>query len=275
MSAADYWKSKTHCPYGHPYDTANTYYTARGSRICRACGRERKRQESEAQTGRPVVPRGQKTHCAQGHLYDEANTRRTANGRACRACGREHARKKAQAAGRPGVYIEKTHCPQGHPYDEVNTRFNKIGRACRACDLARQTARNDANPQQMLWANAKKRARRYGVPFTITPEDIVIPEVCPVFGTPLARKRRGGPGPDSPTVDRVVPALGYIPSNIAVISCKANALKNRGTLEWFERSLKEGLGSRRRITEEELRLLVEWLRLRTGSTGKKRRSSAR
>lgn len=31
----------THCPYGHPYDEANTRYTARGSRQCRACMKER------------------------------------------------------------------------------------------------------------------------------------------------------------------------------------------------------------------------------------------
>ena len=29
------------CPKGHPYDTTNTYFAARGSRNCRACGRAR------------------------------------------------------------------------------------------------------------------------------------------------------------------------------------------------------------------------------------------
>lgn len=29
----------THCPAGHPYDEANTYYTpSKGHRVCRACG---------------------------------------------------------------------------------------------------------------------------------------------------------------------------------------------------------------------------------------------
>lgn len=28
---------KTHCPYGHPYDEANTYVNPRGSRECRTC----------------------------------------------------------------------------------------------------------------------------------------------------------------------------------------------------------------------------------------------
>lgn len=33
--------SKTHCPQGHAYDESNTYIDARGSRVCRSCGRIR------------------------------------------------------------------------------------------------------------------------------------------------------------------------------------------------------------------------------------------
>ena len=29
--------TKTHCPYGHPFDTLNTYYRQRGGRDCRKC----------------------------------------------------------------------------------------------------------------------------------------------------------------------------------------------------------------------------------------------
>ena len=35
-------------------------------------------------------------------------------------------------------------------------------------------------------ANAKKRAEAVGLPFSLSVHDIVIPEVCPVFGIPLA-----------------------------------------------------------------------------------------
>lgn len=38
-----YWRNKTHCPAGHPYDEANTYYCRRGRR-CRACSRIRMRE---------------------------------------------------------------------------------------------------------------------------------------------------------------------------------------------------------------------------------------
>lgn len=40
------WKvhrAKTHCPYGHPYDDANTNRKPNGHRACRTCENERKR----------------------------------------------------------------------------------------------------------------------------------------------------------------------------------------------------------------------------------------
>ena len=36
----DFWANKTHCPKGHPYDDANTYFDGK-SRKCRACHRLR------------------------------------------------------------------------------------------------------------------------------------------------------------------------------------------------------------------------------------------
>ena len=51
----------------------------------------------------------------------------------------------------------------------------------------------------------------------------------------------------SPTLDKTIPALGYVPGNIAVISWRANRLKNNGTLE-------------------ELEALVEWMRKQKGAS---------
>ena len=46
--------SKTHCPYGHPYDEENTYIRPSGHRICKECHKKacrewrlRKKRESE------------------------------------------------------------------------------------------------------------------------------------------------------------------------------------------------------------------------------------
>lgn len=44
LSVATFNRLKTECPAGHRYDAANTYVSPKGSRICRACARERDRQ---------------------------------------------------------------------------------------------------------------------------------------------------------------------------------------------------------------------------------------
>lgn len=36
-------RDKTHCPQGHPYDSANTYINPAGARTCRACRAKRER----------------------------------------------------------------------------------------------------------------------------------------------------------------------------------------------------------------------------------------
>lgn len=79
-----------------------------------------------------------------------------------------------------------------------------------------------------MLGNAKYRAKRDNLPFNITHEDIIIPDVCPVFKIPL-RKHKGSQGDGSPTLDRVVGDLGYVKGNVRVISNKANKLKSNAS----------------------------------------------
>ena len=70
------------------------------------------------------------------------------------------------------------------------------------------------------------------MPFTIKAADIVVPTHCPILGLPLYSTlgKKGG-GPNSPSLDRIEPALGYVPGNIVVISNRANRLKSDATIE--------------------------------------------
>lgn len=81
-----------------------------------------------------------------------------------------------------------------------------------------------------MWKAAKKRARRLDLPFNIVYQDIVIPELCPVFGTPLVHGK-GKSSWASPTLDRFRPELGYVKGNIAVICNSANSMKRYYTTE--------------------------------------------
>lgn len=86
--------------------------------------------------------------------------------------------------------------------------------------------------RQLFYA-ARRRARNRGVPFSIAKEDVVIPEFCPVLGIPL-RIGLCITCPNSPTIDRVIPQLGYIKGNVCVISHKANTMKSDATLQELE-----------------------------------------
>lgn len=69
------------------------------------------------------------------------------------------------------------------------------------------------------------------MPFSLTLGEVTIPDRCPVLGIPLVQKRgRQGPGPNSPTLDRIIPELGYVPGNVVVISNRANRLKSDATI---------------------------------------------
>jgi hypothetical protein len=87
-----------------------------------------------------------------------------------------------------------------------------------------------ANLELQMWRKAKNRAKAKNIPFTLTPNDINIPSTCPVLGTKLERGR-GKPGPNSPSLDRIVPARGYVPENVIVVSHRANVIKNDATPE--------------------------------------------
>lgn len=85
------------------------------------------------------------------------------------------------------------------------------------------------NPRWALWKRAKKRAIEQNVPFSITKDDIIIPDRCPILGITLeiGQERQDS----SPSLDKVVPHLGYVPGNIAVISWRANRIKSDATLQ--------------------------------------------
>jgi hypothetical protein len=75
---------------------------------------------------------------------------------------------------------------------------------------------------------ARGRAKAKGIPFNLTLADILIPKVCPVFGTPL-EPSAGHSNDNSPTLDRIIPSLGYTKGNVIVVSMLANRLKSDAT----------------------------------------------
>jgi actin-related protein len=91
--------------------------------------------------------------------------------------------------------------------------------------LAKQKEWKINNPERYLLQGAKARAKKQGIPFDITYQDIIIPEFCPYLGCKLEMFSEWS----SPSLDKKVPSLGYVKGNIQVISTKANTMKNNAT----------------------------------------------
>lgn len=70
--------------------------------------------------------------------------------------------------------------------------------------------------------------------FNICPEDIHIPLEYPVLAIPLSAS---GSRESRPSLDRFIPANGYVIGNIRVISFRANRIKSDATLEEMRRVL--------------------------------------
>jgi hypothetical protein len=129
-------------------------------------------------------------------------------------------------------------CKRGH------VAGRKPNGTCKECDRLSANARRAADPERYrkqrkkrhvavdMLQGARARARRGGYPCTITVHDIVIPEFCPLLGIKLERGAGvGNKGAGSPSLDKIIPTLGYVPGNVWVISHRANALKGNATLQ--------------------------------------------
>ena len=88
------------------------------------------------------------------------------------------------------------------------------------------------NRENILLNSLRSRSARLGLPFDLTLEDIQNSGVCPILGVTMERGKSNDKGIwTSPSVDRIVPELGYTKGNVQVISYKANTMKSNATPE--------------------------------------------
>lgn len=90
---------------------------------------------------------------------------------------------------------------------------------------------SEKGKKKMIFLRAMDRAKKNNLPFNLTEDDIIIPQFCPVLGIEIKLDNPYGLHESSPSIDRIIPEKGYVKGNIAIISMKANTMKNNGTLE--------------------------------------------
>lgn len=132
----------------------------------------------------------------------------------CKNCGEEF-----QPTG--GASGRRTYCTNECRVLYWNKKFTELS-----------SERHKSNPSAVMLRSAKHRAKKRGLPFDLTIEDVVIPELCPVFGIPLVcNAGTGHARQDSPSLDKIIPELGYTKGNTQVISNLANVMKHDATPE--------------------------------------------
>jgi hypothetical protein len=82
--------------------------------------------------------------------------------------------------------------------------------------------------------SARARAKRQNLPFNLTEQSFVIPDVCPYLGIPLNKVNIAMVDtfqPNNVSLDKIIPELGYVEGNVEVISMLANMMKTCATPE--------------------------------------------
>lgn len=162
-----------------------------------------------------------------------------------------------------------TWAKQGFGYTEIASKLNnkvskqRVEQICKknnikATEIKRQKRREQFEAKmQAKWGNkwkdmeyrksfiytamrekfkAKKaNSLRVGKEFSVEFGDIDFPTHCPILGIELNYFNEEGYLDDSPSFDRIDPLKGYIKGNVAIISMRANRIKNNGTAEEHEK----------------------------------------
>jgi hypothetical protein len=97
----------------------------------------------------------------------------------------------------------------------------------------------EENTFRLTYYAAKRRAKKNSLQFKITKDYLeeIFPSdnLCPVFGVEFERGGQGRERDNSPSLDRIIPELGYVEGNVVWISNRANTLKRDATWEELQK----------------------------------------
>ena len=115
------------------------------------------------------------------------------------------------------------------------THFHKGKLECKCCRSATRKGERLGDLINHRLQSLKARAKQNNVPFSLKEEDLNYPDTCPILGIPLLNTTNSVGNhivtDNTPTVDKIVPALGYVKGNIVIVSHRANRIKNNATID--------------------------------------------
>jgi len=109
----------------------------------------------------------------------------------------------------------------------IDELYNTYGETI---NIMKESKNNNENVRGRLCGNAKDRCKETNIICDINSEDIILVRKCPYLDVFLDY---GGDmqNDNTPSLDRIIPSLGYVKGNIQVISMLSNKMKNSATIE--------------------------------------------
>jgi len=139
---------------------------------------------------------------------------------------------KEEIASWPADHKKCRVCQEVLPFSNFHknkkTLFG-INTECKDCRIPKSKNQWKYSSLELRILNrTRTRANQKGLLFDLKIEDIYIPQKCPVFNLDFIHEI----GHDlSPSIDRIIPALGYVRSNIQIISNLANRIKSNANAQ--------------------------------------------
>jgi len=122
-------------------------------------------------------------------------------------------------------------------YKIKNNPSQGIRDRCKSCSsikAGKERERRKENwkykPALHMLNNSKQRAKAVGREHTLTIDDIVIPDYCPILNIKLEVGDRKN-HENAPSIDRINNDGGYTKDNIMIMSTRANLLKKNATID--------------------------------------------
>jgi len=125
------------------------------------------------------------------------------------------------------------------------TTKTKFSSHCKVCSVKNKTKllKTQRGHISKILTGIRMRVRTKNIPFNLSLDYVnsITTETCPIFGTSFDWGiDKKGHSPNRPSLDRVIPELGYVKGNVVFISTLANRIKQN-------------------VTEKELYAVADWL----------------
>lgn len=136
---------------------------------------------------------------------------------------------------------ECVHCEKPYSSNANRTKYCSVN-----CSEAAHYAKHMMSPKfrlSRLCGMAKNRAKNKGLPFNISAEYMLTlwTGKCSLTGVDfvLGKRHAGRVQPYTPSIDRIVPALGYVKGNVRLVTYQMNVALSEFGVGQFEKFINQ------------------------------------